>query len=278
MSKILAVFVALFVSAAGSAFADVADALIPSGNLTSFQNQQGMVNNNQYNQMIVRTSGSSGGGAATADFGNCNALIQRCATPKCGNGGCTDMGIATPIVAGCVAASSECKKHGDALVQFIAAQIVASNQVKANNAAAAQQQALTAQQAQQSQQQIEQMNAQMQQIQQQMAAQQAQSAQQMQEALAAQQAQTQALLEQQQQAAAAAQQQVSSVISAPADMEAAIDRGVDADVIARQQIIGQVMSSLDGVDDGLNSLKKIVEDLRTYSNCDYSIAKCEGPK
>ncbi|MDR2268998.1 MAG: hypothetical protein LBD94_02330, partial [Rickettsiales bacterium] len=133
------------------------------------------------------------------------------------------------------------------------------------------------QQAQQSQQQIEQMNAQMQQIQQQMAAQQAQSAQQMQEALAAQQAQNQALLEQQQ-AAAVAQQQVSSVISAPADMEAAIDRGVDANVIARQQIIGQVMNSLDGVDDGLNSLKKIVEDLRTYANCDYSIAKCEGPK
>jgi hypothetical protein len=246
--------------------------MVPGGNLTSFGNQQGAADNNQYNQLM--NPGRTAGGGAQADFGNCNALIQRCATPKCGNGGCTDMNVATPIVAGCVAASAECKKHGDALVQAIAAQLVASNTQKAN----AQAQQMAAQQAAaaqaQSAQQLEQMNQQMQQMQQQMAAQQAESAEQMQQALAQQQQATQAALAQQ--AELAAQQ---AAASAPAaSMQTAVDRGVSADAIAREQIAGQVMSSLDGVDAGLKSLKQTVQDVIEYAKCDYNANSCAGPR
>lgn len=276
------VFVALFALGARFAHAlDVGGIQLGGGNLTSFQNQQGVVNNNQYNQMMnpTRAPGAVGGGPA-ADFGNCNALILRCASPKCGNGGCTDMNVAVPIVAGCVASENECKKHGDALVQAIAAQIVASNTVKANNAQnqAAQQQAAAA--AAQQSAQMDQMNAQMAQMQQQMAAQQAESAAQMQAALTAQQQQTQALMEQQAAAAAAAQQQAASASmpAASSDVQSMADNGVSAELIARQQIVGQVMSSLDGVDASLNALKKTVQDVIEYAGCDYNATSCTGPK
>ncbi|MDR3208362.1 MAG: hypothetical protein LBT45_00770 [Rickettsiales bacterium] len=263
--KFSTAFFAVLFAAKSLCAADV----LPGGNLTSFSNQQGAVNNNQYNQMINPERAAGGGGGATADFGNCNALILRCATPKCGNGGCTDMGVATPIVAGCVADSSECKKHGDALIQAIAAQIVASNTKKANEAAAqaAQQQAAAAQA--QSAQQMQQMQQQMQQMQQQMTAQQESSAQQMQQALA-----------QQQQAALAQQAELAKQQAAApaASVQTAIDKGVSADAIAREQIVGQVMSSLDGVDAGLKSLKQIVKDVLDYAKCDYNATSCAGPR
>ena len=56
---------------------------------------------------------------AKADFGNCNALILRCAQPKCSNGGCVEASIAAAIVKGCVQSNSACKQYGDDLVEYI---------------------------------------------------------------------------------------------------------------------------------------------------------------
>jgi len=252
--------------------------MLAEGNMTSFANQHGAINNNQYNLLMNPDRGPAmgSGGTAAANFGNCDALIQRCATPKCGNGGCTDMGIAVPIVAGCVERSEECKKHGDALIQAIAAQIVASNTAKASNQQAALAQQTAAMQAAQSSQQMEAINTQMQQMQQQMAMQQAESAAQMQAALAQQQAASEAMMAQ----AAAAQQ-----ASAPAAsigmtpvVQSLAEGGISADVIARQQIAGQVMSSLDGVNASLSSLKKTVQDVSEYAGCDRNATSCTGPK
>lgn len=248
-------------------------------NLTSFGGGGGGLNNTQYNLLSNPDRGTavSNGGIA-ADFGNCNAMIQRCATPKCASGGCLDMGVAVPIVSGCVEQSAECKKHGDALIQAIAAQIVASNTAKANNAAAASAQALADAQATQSAAQLEQMSAQMQSMQQQMAAERAETAAQMQAALAQQRAANEAMMAEQ--AAAMASAQTTIAANTPSSMvtTAAVDSGLSADMIARKQVIGQVMSSLDGVDTGLSALKKTVEDVREYAGCDFNATGCTGPK
>ena len=80
-------------------------------NLTAY-NGTGAMNNNQWNSLMNGRAGMSQN-AAEANFGNCNAIVLRCASPKCASGGCTDMNVATAIVAGCVNSNQTCKQYGD---------------------------------------------------------------------------------------------------------------------------------------------------------------------
>ena len=63
--------------------------------------------NNQWNTMVNGRADMAQPNAK-ADFGNCNAVVLRCATPKCANGGCIDANVATAIVAGCVESNNSC--------------------------------------------------------------------------------------------------------------------------------------------------------------------------
>ena len=140
-------------------------------NLTAFNPSN--ANNNQWATMSNGRYDSANAPTAKADFGNCNALILRCAQPKCSNGGCSEASIASAIVKGCVQSNSNCKQYGDDLVQYMTAQLVASSNAKINEQQAAAANAAAEAAQQQSQQQMQQMQYQMQQMQQQMAQQQA---------------------------------------------------------------------------------------------------------
>ncbi|MDE6570930.1 MAG: hypothetical protein K2L95_01770 [Alphaproteobacteria bacterium] len=252
-------------------------------NLTAFNGNIGAMNNNAWNQMM-NTRGTA---PATADFGNCNSVILRCAQPKCATGGCTTMEIAAPIVSGCVMSNDACKQYGDDLIQYISAQLVANSTAKANAQAAAAQNAAAQAAAQQSAQQLQQMQAQMQQMQSEMAS-----------ANAAATAQLQAALEEQKQLtaqaiadAAAAQSAaanaatVASVANATvsenglsdAQMNAA-SGGVSADILAREQIAGQIMTSLDNAAVSMKELKATMENAFQYAGCDNRGNNCTGPK
>ena len=100
-------------------------------NLTAWNGNSGATNNNNWNQLMNNRTLATGAvdAAPTADFGNCNSLILRCAQPKCS--GCTTMEIARPIVSGCVNSNEVCKKYGDDLIEFISAQIVSTATNKA---------------------------------------------------------------------------------------------------------------------------------------------------
>ena len=178
-------------------FGAVANIATTSGsNLTAYNPS------NSYNNQWATVSNARYDGNTTAkvDFGNCNAVVLRCAQPKCNNGGCVDASVAAAIVEGCVKSNSKCKQYGDDLVNYMTAQLVASSNAKLNQqqmeleqarlAAGAQAAANSAQSEQ-----ISQMQNQMYQMQQQMAQQQAESAQQLQEALAQQAAQSAAAIE-----------------------------------------------------------------------------------
>ena len=135
---------------------------------------------------------AGGGGGATADFGNCNSLILRCAQPKCA--GCNTLDLARPIVAGCVNSNAACKKYGDDLIEFISAQLVSNATNKAQQAQIAAQTAAAQAAAAQSNVQLQQMQAQMQQMQYEMQQQNAQQMAQMQAALDEQKALTAAAM------------------------------------------------------------------------------------
>jgi len=108
-----------------------------------------------------------------------------------------------------------------------------------------------------------------------------QMAQQQQQAAAQAQQQHAAMMEQMQQMQAqqaqASGQQAAAAPAQSATVAAAIDRGVPADTIARNTIIGQVMSALDGVTAGMNAMRAVVEDVRTYAGCDHNATNCTGP-
>lgn len=208
-----------------------------------------------------------------ADFGNCNALILRCAQPKCASGGCTSMDIAYPIVSGCVMASSECKAHGDMLVQSISAQIVANSTARASAQATAAQTAAAQVAAAQSEQQMQQMQAQMQQMQTQMAQQSAQSAAAVQQAL-----EEQKQLMAQQASEAAAREAAAAAASPAASVESAAALGVSADVLAREQASGQIMTQLENAGVALTALKKTMQTTFDYAGCDANGNNCTGPK
>ena len=99
-------------------------------NLTAYNPTSGATNNAMWNAYMNPRANTS---APTADFGNCNAAIIRCAQPKCSNGGCATMDVARPIVVGCVETNPSCKQYGDDLIDYIAAQLVSD----ANAASAA---------------------------------------------------------------------------------------------------------------------------------------------
>lgn len=253
-------------------------------NLTAWNGNSGATNNNNWNQMMNSRSMATGpvGEKPKADFGNCNSLILRCAQPKCA--GCTTMELARTIVAGCVNSNATCKKHGEDLIEFISAQIVADanadlqqQQLAAQNAAAAAAAAQNSAQMQQMQQQMQQMQYEMQQ----------QNAQQM--------AQMQAALDEQKQLVAEAQKQVAdasasaananaraaaaqSATQITAEQEEAAVAGVDADLLAREKISGQILSKIENAEVALKELYATMQDAFTYAGCDTRGNNCGGPK
>lgn len=269
-------------------------------NLTAYNNNMGAVNNAQWNTYTNPRSNSAltgGGTTPTADFGNCNALILRCAQPKCANGGCSTMDIARPIVTGCVQSNETCSKYGTDLIEFISAQLVSDANAAAQAAQANAQIAAANAAAQQSNQQMQQMQQQMQQMQQQMQQQSADTAAQIQAALAQQQAATEQAIANATSANTAAlnsvtaQMQQSRAQSAAsttattattgeltAAQQVAAQSGVSAELLAREQISGQILSEIENAEDSLKNAYAAFEDARTYAGCDSSGANCTGPK
>ena len=244
-------------------------------NLTAWNSNGGSANNNNWNTMM--NSRSQTGSKAKADFGNCNSLILRCAQPKCA--ACTTMELAKPVVSGCVNSSKDCKKHGDDLVEFIAAQIVASAAEKVQAQQLAQQQAAAQAAAAQSSQQMAQMQQQMAQMQQQMQQQNAQQMAQMQAALDEQkalaaQAQAQAVAAQQAKAEAAAQTASGVTVA----QQVAIESGVSEDTLVRQQIGGEILSTVENAEAQLIKLKETMDQVFRYAGCDARGNNCSGPK
>lgn len=237
-------------------------------NLTAYNpSSMGSINNNQWNSMLNSRTGSDS--APTADFGNCNALIMRCASPKCA--GCTTLEIARPIVSGCVNSNVTCSQYGNDLIEYISAQLVSNATAKAESAAAnaaAQSQAQNNEQLRQMQQQMQQMQSAMQ-------------------AQSAEQAQLQAALEEQKQMTAAAQQQAAEAQTAQstqaetgltAAQQEAAALGVDPNLILREQIAGQIMSKVENADTALKALKATMKNAFDYAGCTSSGDRCEGPK
>ena len=250
-------------------------------NLTAYN--PSMTNNNQWATMTNGRYDTNT--SAKVDFGNCNAVVLRCAQPKCGNGGCTDYTIAGQIVEGCVKSNSKCKQYGDDLVNFMTAQLVSSSNAKLNQQQVQLEQARIQAEAQASaaaaasnaqSEQISQMQNQMYQMQQQMAQQQAESAQQLQEALAQQAAQSAAALEDMKSAATAAAQQTEAGITSY--QQEAINRGISEDVLARQQITGQIMTEIENAEISLKAVKTVMENSFNYAGCDARGNNCTGPK
>lgn len=255
-------------------------------NLTSFN-----PSNAYNNQWATLSNGRGDMAAPTAkvDFGNCNALILRCAQPKCANGGCTDMNVAGAIVAGCVQSNKSCEKYGNDLVSYMSAQLVANSNAKINAqnaaaaqaAAAAQQEQITAMQAQM-QQQMAQMQQQMAQQSAQMQQQNEQTQQQIQAALDAQAQQNQAALNNMASAASAAS--ATTIPGQPTDsgltsyQQEAVDRGISTDILERQTITGQIMTEIEDAENSLKEVRTAMVDAFEYAGCDSRGNNCTGPK
>lgn len=261
--------------------ADTALAVVAStrgNNLTAYNGNSGAVNNNTWNT-LMNSRTSAAGAAATADFGNCNAIVLRCAQPKCASGGCTDMAVATSIVDGCVKSNDACQQYGADLVSYIAAQLVANSTAKVNAQNAAAQTAAANAAAQQNAQQLQAMQAQMQQMQQTMAQQNADTVAQLQSALAQQQEQFAAAQAASQTAATSS---VSDTVAAPdngltAAQNAAAAAGVSADTLAREQITGQIYEKIENSETQMKALKTTMQDAFAYAGCDTSGNNCTGP-
>ncbi len=250
-------------------------------NLTAWNGNAGSTNNNNWNQLMNSRTGAAT--AAKADFGNCNSLILRCAQPKCA--ACTTMELAKPVVSGCVNSNKDCKKHGDDLIEFIAAQIVASAAQKQQAAElAASQAAAQAAAAQNSQQmqQMQQMQMQMQQMQQQM---QQQNANQMAQMQAALDEQKQLVAQAQAEAAAAQQAKVdaenaksAAPVGVTAAQQNAINAGISEDVLFRQQASGEILTAIENAEVQLKAMETSLKSLFDYAGCDSRGGNCIGPK
>ncbi len=240
-------------------------------------------NNNQW--ATLTNSRYDGSSTAKVDFGNCNALILRCAQPKCGNGGCAEYDIAEKIVEGCVKTNKTCKKYGEDLIESMSAQLVASAAAKANeqqaalDAARIQAEANAAAAAANAQsQQMQQMQQQMQEMQQQMAQQQEESARQLQSALNQQaQQQQQALDDMKAAATEAAEKNVAGDKNVTSYQQEAIDRGVATDLISRQTLTGQVYTEVENAKTNLVAAQKALNTLFEYGHCDSHGNNCSGP-
>lgn len=264
-------------------------------NLTAY-NGTGATNNNQWNNLM---NGRGGMSATTADanFGNCNAVILRCASPKCSGGGCYDMNVARPIVAGCVNSNNACKKHGDALIDYITAQVVAQSNAKqqeqANAVAIAQAQAeaqaaASAAATAQSNAQMQAMQAQMQQMQEQMA----ESMNAMQAQMAAQSetqnAQIQNALAEQRESMAASTSMANSTGDTGAVIagleglgvaeQLAAKNGISADILVREQMGGKIETAIEDAMTAMKDLKEKLDAVLEYAGCDSSATNCTGPK
>ena len=280
------VLCAAFIAPAGANVATTA-----GSNLTAY-NGTGATNNNQWNSLMNARGGMA---APEANYGNCNAVILRCASPKCGSG-CTDINIARPIVAGCVNSNSSCKKHGDSLIDYITAQIVAQSTAKANeqaSAAVAQAQAqaqadASAAAAAQSNAQMQQMQAQMQQMQAQMAESMNAMQQQMAAQSEAQNAQIQSALDAQRESMTAQTNAVSdtnqtgAVISGLEGLsvaeQLAAKNGISTDILVREQMGGKIETAVEDAMTAMKDLKEKLDAVLEYAGCDPSVSGCTGPK
>ncbi len=238
---------------------------------------------NAYNNQWATVSNARYDGNATAkvDFGNCNAVVLRCAQPKCNNGGCVDASVAAAIVEGCVKSNAKCKQYGDDLVNYMTAQLVASSNAKINQQQMALEQARLQAEAQAAaanaqNEQISQMQNQMAQMQQQMYQQQQESAQALQEALAQQAAQSAAAIENMKNTATEAAKQTEAGISAY--QQDAINRGISEEVLARQQITGQIQTEIEDADTSVVAMKKAMQNAFDYAGCDARGNNCSAPR
>ena len=111
----------------------------------------------------------------------------------------------------------------------------------------------------------------------------------MQQQNAQQMAQMQAALDEQKALTAAAMEQATKqpVVSAPVssgngaltdDMVAAAERGVDADILARKQISGQILTKIENAEVALKKLKATMDTAFVYAGCDGRGNNCAGPK
>ena len=221
-------------------------------NLTAWNGGSASASNNNWNSMTNSRTLTAGANAPTADFGNCNSVILRCAQPKCG--GCTTLDLARPIVAGCVNSNATCKQYGNDLVEYISAQLVATANTKS------QQQQLAAQQAA-------------------AAAAAASNSQQMQQMQAALDEQKQMVANAQAEAAAA-QQRMNESASTGLTMaqQAAVESGVSADVLLREQVGGEILSKIENAEAALKNLKESMDTTFRYAGCDTRGNNCSGPK
>ncbi|MBR3510574.1 MAG: hypothetical protein IKN73_00755 [Alphaproteobacteria bacterium] len=257
-----------------NAFADGPVATTSGSNLTAFHSSNSY--NNQWATLSNGRDNSANSGSAKADFGNCNALISRCAQPKCGNGGCTDLSIAENIVKGCVLSNTTCKKYGDDLISVMAAQLVATSNAKVNT-----QQAQIAQmQSAQNQQQMQDMQNQMMQMQQnmqnQLAQQNAQTAAAVQDALAAQQAQHEKEMAEMKSAATEAAMKKESGLTAYE--EQAIANGATAELLDRKRITGEIITKIENAEDSMKAVETAMREAFKYAQCDNRGNSCVGPK
>lgn len=261
----------LFVLCALPTVAGAQVATTAGNNLTAWNGNTGATNNNNWNSLSNSRVTMAGGGtnAPTADFGNCNSLILRCAQPKCS--GCTTMDLARSIVSGCVNSNPSCKKYGNDLIEYLSAQLVSSASAKAQQQQLAAQQAAAASNSQQ----MQQMQAQMQQMQYEMQQQNAAQMQQMQAALDEQKQMVAAA----QAEAAAAQQRANAVSDTgmTALQQNAIDIGVSNDVMMREQISGEILSKIESAEDALTRLEVAMQNTFNYAGCDARGDDCAGP-
>lgn len=243
-------------------------------NLTAWNGGNASASNNNWNNMTNSRTLTAAANAPTADFGNCNSVILRCAQPKCG--GCTTLDLARPIVAGCVNSNTTCKQYGNDLVEYISAQLVATANTKSQQQQLAAQQAAAAAAAASNSQQMQQMQMQMQQMQQQMQQQNAQQMQQMQAALNEQKQ----MVANAQAEAAAAQQRMNESASTGLTMaqQAAVESGVSADVLLREQVGGEILSKIENAEAALKNLKESMDTTFRYAGCDTRGNNCSGPK
>lgn len=255
-------------------------------NLTAYNGASGVTNNNNWNSLMNVRSGVDAADMPVADFGNCNAIVLRCAQPKCANGGCVDMDVTATIVAGCVRSNEACVQYGDDLVGYISAQLVAQSTAKSNAAQTAAANAAAAQSAQQ----MAQMQAQMQQMQSQMAAQNAETVAQLQSALEEQKQLTAQAIADATTARATDSYVVatdsnpgvvtteSGIVGLTTAQQIAAQNGVSADILAREQITGQIMSAIENAETQMKALKTTMTDVFDYAKCDTKGNNCEGPK
>ena len=243
-------------------------------NLTAWNGGNASASNNNWNNMTNSRTLTAAANAPTADFGNCNSVILRCAQPKCG--GCATLDLARPIVAGCVNSNATCKQYGNDLVEYISAQLVATANTKSQQQQLAAQQAAAAAAAASNSQQMQQMQMQMQQMQQQMQQQNAQQMQQMQAALNEQKQ----MVANAQAEAAAAQQRMNESASTGLTMaqQAAVESGVSADVLLREQVGGEILSKIENAEVALKALKESMDTTFRYAGCDTRGNNCSGPK